>query len=103
MSRNETLLCFAHGTSQGWEAICVDFDIAVQGDSFQETQTLLSDAIALYVECALREDDETRRKLLNRRAPFLTRVTLTLKLLSFNIFHGRQREAQASFPLLCPA
>lgn len=103
MDRNNTLLCFAHGTSQGWEAICVDFDISVQGDSLQHAQKLLGESIALYVECALEEDEATQRKLLNRRAPFFTRLTLTFKLLAFNIFHGRRQEAQASFPLLCPA
>ena len=103
MKPDQTLLCFAHGGSAGWEAICVDFDLAVQGGSFLEAQELLSGAIAAYVESAMDEDEATRRKLLARRAPFLTRLTLTLRLLAFNIFHGRQREAQASFPLLCPA
>jgi hypothetical protein len=97
------LVCFAHGNGRGWEAICVDFDIAVQGTSFDEVKASLDRAIDQYVSAASAEDAAVCRKLLSRRAPFHVRAMLTIKLISFNLFRGRMNEAQASFPVSCPA
>lgn len=66
----QTVHCIAKGRPGDWEAICLDFDISVQGASFEEVQTLLSEAIDSYVEFAEAADVETRRRLLSRRAPF---------------------------------
>ena len=49
------LTCYATGDSGGWEAICVDFDIAVQGKSFEEVFQELKVAIREYVESAKQE------------------------------------------------
>ena len=92
-----------HGRDGAWEALCVDFDIAVQGDSLQDVQHLLNDAVAFYIQDAHREQESVKHKLLNRRAPWYTTLGLTLKLIYFNIFDGRRSEAQASFPVPCPA
>ena len=100
---SKNLLCFAHGRDGDWQAICVDFDIAVQGNSLEEVQHLLNDAVAFYVQDAQHEVASVRDKLLNRRAPWYTTLGLTLKLIYFNIFDGRRNEAQASFPVPCPA
>jgi hypothetical protein len=99
-----SLMCFAHGHDGQWEAICVDLDIAVQGTTFSEVQTLLNDAIVGYVEIALDEADEVRERLLSRRAPWHVRVSMAARFVAYTLFHrGKQRELQASFGLQCPA
>lgn len=98
-----SVLCFAHGRESDWEAICVDFDIAVQGSSFDDVKKLLDEAVASYVEDAHLESDAVCKALLGRRAPWYVRFALTAKLVRFNISNGRGKEAQASFPVLCPA
>ena len=45
-------VCFAKGRPGEWEAICLDYDIAVQGRSFEEVEKFLSEAIDDYVESA---------------------------------------------------
>jgi hypothetical protein len=98
-----TVLCFAHGHEGAWEAICLDYDIAVAGRSFEEVKAVLGRAIATYVEDALKEDERTRRVLLNRRAPLHVRLRHITRFLSAAL-HGRRRdrEAQVGFSMPCP-
>jgi len=63
------LLCFASGRPGDWEAICLDYDIAVQGRTFEEAQSLLELSINDYVESAAKEEPEIRDRLLKRSAP----------------------------------
>jgi len=64
-----TLLCIARGDDTHWEAINLDFNLAVQGKSFDEVDRYLREAIETYVEDAMKEDEPTRSQLLSRRAP----------------------------------
>lgn len=98
-----SLLCFAHGSESGWEALCVDFDIAVQGDSFDDVKLMLDTAVQEYVRAIDNEAPADRLALLNRRAPWWVTLNLTARLIAHNVFRGRGGEAQASFPVLCPA
>ena len=75
------LLCFARGHEGSWEALCVDYDIAVQGASFGQVQADLAAAIADYVEAAMGEDKATSAKLLARRAPLRVRLTWIARVL----------------------
>ena len=97
-----TVLCFAHGHEGAWEAICLDYDIAVAGRSFEEVKALLDLAIATYVEDAMKEDERTRRALLNRRAPFHVRARHVAGFL-FAALRRRDHETQVGFSLPCPA
>ena len=98
-----TVLCFAHGREGAWEAICLDYDIAVAGRSFEEVKALLDHAIATYVEDAMNEDERTRRALLNRRAPFHVRARHIARFLSAALRHrSRDRETQVGFSVPCP-
>lgn len=98
-----SLLCFAHGNPSGWEALCIDLDISVQGDTFDDVRALLSKAVGSYIDAAQDEAPDVRAKLLNRRAPWWVSAGMTMRLIAFNVFRGRTREAQASFPVACPA
>jgi predicted RNase H-like HicB family nuclease len=65
----------ARGREGHWEAICFDFDIAVQGRTFNEVAKLMDEAVETYVEDAMKEDETTRAKLLSRRAPLSVRLS----------------------------
>jgi len=90
-----------------WEAICLTFDIAVQGASEEEVQHSLRQAIALFLQSARDErDPKVREKLLRRRAP----VGVWLRYASSFFLHvvlGRHRRSdgysEAGFVMPCPA
>ena len=101
MSR--TLLCFAHGGEGGWEAICLDFDISVQGRNFEEARALLSEAIATYIQDVMQEEPAARTRLLNRRVPFHIRLGFVVRFLISLISRGKSDDdLQAGFRLPCP-
>lgn len=95
--------CYAHGKPGNWEAICVDLDIAVQGTSFDEVQTILNEAIAGYIKDALAEDERHARALLTRRAPFHLRLKLALAYVAHTIRRDGDGEFKAGFDVPCPA
>ena len=43
---------YAWGSGTDWEAVCVDFDIAVQGHSLEEVQRELRDAVDTFLDYA---------------------------------------------------
>jgi hypothetical protein len=101
------LMCFARGRPGEWEAICLDFDIAVQGLSFEEVAKLLEISIADYVESAEREQPEIARRLLRRAVP----VHIQLRYLLSFIWHTLRRRRRGggddrlehNFEMPCPA
>ena len=81
------LRCYAEGSEDsGWEAICVDLDLAVQGRTFQEVFDGLNEAIDLYVETLSELSKEDRLRLINRRAPLYVRIKLFFAHLRYFIF-----------------
>jgi hypothetical protein len=97
------ILCFARGREGSWEALCIDFDIAVQGASFSQVQADFNDAVAEYVEAARQEDAATRERLLNRRAPLSVMIVWSLRVLRSAWRHGPGDDTSASFPVACAA
>ena len=67
------ILCLAQGKDGDWDAICLDLDIAVQGESFEEVSNMLSAAITSYYQDAMSEEPAVRRRLLSRKAPLPVR------------------------------
>lgn len=64
------LRCYAERVGEQWQAFCLDFCLAAQGDTFQEVKQKLEGMIAEYVYDALSgEDKEYAEQLLTRRAP----------------------------------
>lgn len=74
MAKNTLIRCYAEGTERGWEAICLDLDIAVQGRSFEEVYRLLSEAIEQYVDYAKELPEAERARMLARKAPLTDRL-----------------------------
>jgi hypothetical protein len=102
---NQKLLCYAYGRDDSWEAICIDFDLAVHGKSFNDVQDRLSKMAKSYLEDAMKEDAETARQLMGRRAPFLTRARLAI-LLFWRLMTGANSgkgNYYAGYDMPCPA
>ena len=95
---------YAHGRSGAWEAICVDFGISVQGSSFDEVRHQLDEAVASYVEDAMKERPEDARRLLNRSAPIWVQLRFAAVFIAHISSRKRQqREFKAGFDIPCPA
>ncbi|MGQ0675964.1 MAG: hypothetical protein ACT4N4_07765 [Rhodospirillales bacterium] len=99
-----TITCYAEGSGDRWEAICLDFDIAVQGGSFDDVYRGLRDSIALYLDHVATLPEADRRRLLARRAPLAERMKFAYHAfrtgLGFNGGGGKQRH---EFLLPCAA
>jgi len=94
----------AQGAGSEWDAFSLDFDLAVQGDSFDEVRGRLEEAITEYVNCALAEPPQVRRKLLSRKAPLHVRLFWGYRFLRASL-SGREdaRISTAGFPVPCHA
>src|SRR5215204_7776206 len=79
--QRNAMLCFAHGREDQWEAICLDYDIAVAGRSFEEVRAILGEAIQTYIEDARRESKPSRSALLKRRSPWHVRLKHIVRFL----------------------
>lgn len=99
------LFCYAIGRGDQWEAICVDFDLAIQGNSLAAVQEGLNAMIASYIEDAKNESEETAAQLLNRSAPLSVRLSLAAKLIWHVLKRRRDRDGDsyAGFDLPCHA
>ena len=70
------LTCYAWGQPGDWEAICVDFDLAAQGESLDEVRSELRDAVDTYLEYISELPEKERARFLNRKAPLGLRLRL---------------------------
>lgn len=98
--------CIASGHGTDWEAFCLDYDLAVQGRSFEEVRLSLAKAIDMYLDSALAEPEPLRTRLLARRAPFRVRLMWAWRVFwSTLAIHAARRD---SYPatvefVACPA
>ena len=102
---SQSLVCIATGHGDQWEAFCLDFDLAVQGRSFDEVRRYLNDAISMYLERVQAEPEPDRSRLLARKAPFFVRLMWAWRLFR-ETMSGRTRRnenATVEFPVACPA
>lgn len=84
-----TIYCYAEGKGKNWEGLCLDFDIAVQGDSFEDVKAQLNDAIVDYVQYAMTLPEEEREHLLARRAPFREQMRFLWGVLRLSLFRRK--------------
>lgn len=64
------LRCVAECENGQWQAICLDFNLAAQADSFDDVERKLKGMICEYVYDALQgEDHEYAAQFLTRKAP----------------------------------
>lgn len=68
--RQLLIRCYAERKQGYWVALCLDFTLAAQGESFEQAKAALDRQIREYVYDALAgEDKEHAPYLLSRRAP----------------------------------
>jgi predicted RNase H-like HicB family nuclease len=92
--------CYAEREEDVWVALCLDFNIAAQGDSFEEVKTKLESMIFEYVHDALEgEDKRYANQLLTRRAPFWAWARYYIKSLKIRICHSRDHIFNETMPL----
>ena len=72
------LTCYAWGKPGDWEALCVDYDLAAQGDSFEEVRSELADAVETYLDYVSELPENEQRAFLSRKAPLNLRLRLAL-------------------------
>ena len=70
----DILRCVVERTPDGWQAICIDLDIAVQGATFDEAVASMEESIEVYLESVMALPEPDRLRLLNRRVPFFRRL-----------------------------
>ena len=104
---NRVLRCYASGNAEGWQAICIDLDIAVEADSREEVVQALGDAVVDYLEYVSTLPVEEQSHLLNRRSPWWEIARLSLARFFFLLRrHNRSDDGCAgdeAFSLPCPA
>lgn len=70
--------CYAWGKPGDWEALCVDYDLAAQGSSFEEVRRELADAVDTFLDYVFDLPESERRQFLKRKAPLRLRVRLSM-------------------------
>ena len=102
--RNQ-IACSAEGQPGHWEAFCLDYDIAVHGDSFEAVFRDLNKAVVMYLETVAKLPKTEQVHLLNRRAP----LGMRMKFIWYVLRHaltGRSGDgamSRAEFTISCPA
>lgn len=97
------LRCFLRGRADHWEGICIDLDIAVQGNSVEGVQTALREAISTYFEDLQKEQPHDARRLMRRKAPLWFRMQIIANFMLHLIFGARKSdELNAEFRIACP-
>jgi hypothetical protein len=95
------LFCYAEGTDDAWEAICLDFDISVQGTSVQDVMSKLDVAIKEYFEYVRTLPEEEQKRFLTRHVPWYVQLNLALKTLFAWLCHRRDTKGRHSYSVPC--
>ena len=103
--RHIVLRCAAEGSRGQWEAICLDLDLAVQGQSFEEVYKELNEMIVGYLETVSTYSPAEQARLINRKAPFGLRFRYTVRYLLASLFGRDSNKERHDFTALreCPA
>lgn len=83
---------YAEGRPGSWEAICLDLDIAVQGESFEDVYHSMNDALRQYIDAVAELPAEDQRRLLNRKVPLGMRLKFFWRVLCAT-FGARDRNS----------
>ena len=93
--------CYAEQESGCWVAVCLDFNLASQGDSFGEVKSKLEAQIYDYIYDALAgEDKPYSAQLLSRRAPLSFWLKYYFIKLKIAVWHSTGRIFHETMPLI---
>ena len=96
------LRCYAERHEGRWEAFCVDFDIAVQGSTFEDVYRALNLAITDYIERVSELPTPDRHRLLHRRAPLCSRLRFLFAFLATLLRStGSEDDERHGYTLAC--
>ena len=96
------LRCIAEGHNGQWEAVCLDFDLAVQGQSFEDVRRRMAEAVTSYLECVSELSESEKAQFLSRKAPWHMRLRFAWHLF-WHILRDGGDSNSASFSLPAPA
>ncbi len=80
--------CYAWGHPGDWEAICVDFNLAAQGETLEEVRRELGDAIETFLDYVADLPENEQARFLNRKAPLTLRLRLALMNQAYTLLHS---------------
>ena len=100
---NLNLRCYAYGGGASWEAICVDLNVAVCGNSQQEVRASLRTAVDLYLETVATLPTAEQDGFLSRCAPWHTRAKLAILTWLSALRRDRSRSEAFIFQSQMPA
>ena len=72
------LKCYAYASGPSWEAICVDLNVAVCGDTRRKVRASLRTAVDLYLKTVATLPAAEQNRFLSRRTPWHTRAKLAI-------------------------
>jgi predicted RNase H-like HicB family nuclease len=103
--KNVPIYCVAKGRSGQWTALCLNFDIAVQGRDYREVHDELMAAIRFYLESLRDYSPKEQKRLLNRKAPLWLRAHYALLFFIATLLGRAIDESVHGFVehALCPA
>ena len=90
--------CYAKHNNGVWIAVCLDFCLATQGDSFDEAKRKLEEQIVFYVDEAL-NDKDYGSQLLIRRAPLSAWLEYYFIRMTKLIYHKSSVVFEETMPL----
>ena len=79
------LTYYAWGKPGDWEALCVDLDLAAQGENYEEVRRELGDAIETYLGYAADLPEDEQARFLKRKATLRLRLQLALMHRAFHL------------------
>jgi predicted RNase H-like HicB family nuclease len=92
--------CYAEQEGNCWVAVCLNFNLAAQGDSFEEVKAKLEAMISEYVYDALEGEDKAyAAQLLSRTAPLSSWIKYQLIRLKIAFCHTHEHVFDETMPL----
>ena len=105
MDNTFTYFCVAEGCdAQGWQALCLNLDIAVEGRTLADVKARLHEAVRSYVHQVSQMPEADQDRLLNRSVPFRLKLEYGFRLFWHSLKSARRDGGlQASFEIPCHA
>lgn len=97
------LHCYAFGSDNQWQAICLDLDLAVQGRSFEEVFQLLAETITFHLDGVSELPEADQKRLLNRRVPWFVRFKFALAAFMMGLWDRDDGPFEHRYTIPAPA
>lgn len=93
--------CYAEQEGSCWVAVCLNFNLAAQDDSFEAAKVKLENMISEYVYDALAgEDKPYSAQLLSRSAPLSSWLKYYFIVVKIALCHSKERTFDETMPLI---